>query len=119
MSDSLMLSVEHLRKTFKSGNHTITVLDDISFSVESGSACAIVGPSGSGKTTLIAICAGLERPSSGSVFVFDNWGTNATDTSVTPVTKVVGGTALDIRTDGECTTLVVVRQDGTTQEVDP
>ena len=37
------------------------------FAVEAGSACAIVGPSGSGKTTLIAICAGLERPSEGSV----------------------------------------------------
>jgi len=69
MSNSLMLSVEHLRKTFKSGSQTITVLDDISFSVEAGSACAIVGPSGSGKTTLIAICAGLERPSDGSIIL--------------------------------------------------
>ena len=66
MTDTI-LSVEHLTKLFKSGNQNLTVLHDVSFSVEPGSACAIVGPSGSGKTTLIAICAGLERPSEGSV----------------------------------------------------
>ena len=63
MSDSAILSVKHLRKTFKSAEQTLTVLNDVSFAIEEGSACAIVGPSGSGKTTLIALCAGLERPS--------------------------------------------------------
>jgi putative ABC transport system ATP-binding protein len=66
MTNSI-LSVEHLSKVFKSGEHTVNVLSDVSFVVEAGSTCAIVGPSGSGKTTLIAICAGLERPSGGSV----------------------------------------------------
>lgn len=68
MTSSIILSVEHLSKTFKSGDQTLTVLKDVSFAIEEGSACAIVGPSGSGKTTLIAICAGLERPTGGSVF---------------------------------------------------
>ncbi|SRR5713226_555149 len=67
MTNSIILSVEHLSKIFKSGDQTLTVLKDVSFAIEEGSACAIVGPSGSGKTTLIAICAGLERPSDGSV----------------------------------------------------
>jgi putative ABC transport system ATP-binding protein len=62
-----ILKVEHLSKVFKSGDHDVNVLTDISFAIEAGSTCAIVGPSGSGKTTLIAICAGLERPSEGSV----------------------------------------------------
>lgn len=62
-----ILSVKHLSKFFKSGEHVVTVLSDVSFAIEEGSTCAIVGPSGSGKTTLIAICAGLERPSEGSV----------------------------------------------------
>ena len=66
MSNSI-LSVEHLSKVFKSGEHIVSVLSDVSFAIEEGSTCAIVGPSGSGKTTLIAICAGLERPSEGSV----------------------------------------------------
>jgi putative ABC transport system ATP-binding protein len=69
MSDSAILSVEHLRKTFKSAGQTLTVLNDVSFAIQEGSACAIVGPSGSGKTTLIALCAGLERPSAGSVLL--------------------------------------------------
>ena len=67
MSDTI-LSVEHLGKRFKSGQQTVDVLTDISFSIERESTCAIIGPSGSGKTTLIAICAGLERPSEGDVF---------------------------------------------------
>jgi putative ABC transport system ATP-binding protein len=58
-----------LSKVFKSGDQTLAVLKDVSFAVAAGSACAIVGPSGSGKTTLIAISAGLERPTSGSVFL--------------------------------------------------
>ena len=67
MTNNTILSVEHLRKFFKSGEQTLAVLSDVSFAIEAGSACAIIGPSGSGKTTLIAICAGLERPSEGSV----------------------------------------------------
>lgn len=69
MNRPAILSVEHLGKTFKSGDQTLTVLNDVSFAIEEGSACAIVGPSGSGKTTLIAVCAGLERPSEGSVLL--------------------------------------------------
>ena len=67
MSQSIILSVDQLSKTFKSGEQNLTVLHDVSFAIEEGSACAIIGPSGSGKTTLIALCAGLERPSRGSV----------------------------------------------------
>jgi putative ABC transport system ATP-binding protein len=67
MSGNIILNVEHLSKEFKSGEDTVHVLNDISFAIEEASTCAIVGPSGSGKTTLIAICAGLERPTEGSV----------------------------------------------------
>lgn len=62
-----MLSVDHLTKIYKSGSHSLTVLDDITFSVRSGEACALVGPSGSGKTTLLGLCAGLDRPTRGNV----------------------------------------------------
>jgi putative ABC transport system ATP-binding protein len=67
MTNGCILSVEHLSKFFKSGEQTLSVLNDISFAIEEGGSCAVVGPSGSGKTTLIAICAGLERPSEGTV----------------------------------------------------
>ena len=67
MSETSVLRVEHLTKTYRSGDRTLTVLRDVSLSVHEGSRCAIVGPSGSGKTTLLGLCAGLDRPTSGSV----------------------------------------------------
>jgi putative ABC transport system ATP-binding protein len=62
-----ILNVQNLGKTYQSAGRTLTVLDNISFSVEAGSTMAIVGPSGSGKTTLLGLAAGLDRSSTGSV----------------------------------------------------
>lgn len=62
-----ILSVQNVSKTYRSGDRTLTVLDNINFSVDAGSTVAIVGPSGSGKTTLLGLCAGLDRASKGSV----------------------------------------------------
>jgi putative ABC transport system ATP-binding protein len=67
MSDSTILSVEDLAKTYGNGALQHAALQGVTFSLRAGSTCAIVGPSGSGKTTLIGLCAGLERPSSGTV----------------------------------------------------
>jgi putative ABC transport system ATP-binding protein len=67
LDQSPVLRVERVTKEYRSGDRTITVVKDISFSLEAGSSCAIVGPSGSGKTTLLGLCAGLDRPTSGSV----------------------------------------------------
>lgn len=62
-----ILNIQGLSKTYQSAGHTLTVLDNISFSVEAGSTLSIVGPSGSGKTTLLGLCAGLDRSSAGLV----------------------------------------------------
>src|SRR3978361_532147 len=62
-----ILHIAGLGKTYQSAGHTLTVLDDINFSVTTGSTNAIVGPSGSGKTTLLGLCAGLDRATSGIV----------------------------------------------------
>ncbi|GAB3201234.1 putative ABC transport system ATP-binding protein [Pontibacter aydingkolensis] len=64
---SVILEIKDLEKTYYSGNHPLTVLQGINFSLQAGDTCAIVGPSGSGKTTLLGLCAGLDRASSGSV----------------------------------------------------
>ena len=66
MSNEVLI-VSGLTKTYRSGSRDLTVLNNISFSVASGSTCAIVGPSGSGKTTLLGLCAGLDRATSGTV----------------------------------------------------
>lgn len=62
-----ILKVTHLEKSYSSGSKKLNVLQDISFDVEEGKTFAIVGPSGSGKTTLLGLCAGLDRPDSGSI----------------------------------------------------
>jgi len=67
MRDRSILHVQGLTKSYSSGNGTLTVLRDISFSLAAGSTCAVVGPSGSGKTTLLGLCAGLDQPSAGTV----------------------------------------------------
>lgn len=64
---SKILNVEHLGKTYVSGSKSLTVLDDISFSINTGDTFAIIGPSGSGKTTLLGLCAGLDHSDTGSV----------------------------------------------------
>jgi len=62
-----ILKIENLSKTYKSAGNTLTVLNNINFSVEEGSTFSIVGPSGSGKTTLLGLCAGLDRSTSGLI----------------------------------------------------
>ena len=64
-----ILKVENLVKTYKNGNTTINAVDNISFSVEKGDFVAIVGASGSGKSTLLHLLGGVDRPTSGKVFI--------------------------------------------------
>ena len=64
-----MLRCEHLTQTYLSGGRSLTVLKDITFTLEDGSFLAIVGPSGSGKTTLLGLLAGLDLPASGQVWL--------------------------------------------------
>lgn len=62
-----ILSLQHVSKTYQSGSRKLTVLDQVTFSIEAGETISIVGPSGSGKTTLLGLCAGLDSSSTGSV----------------------------------------------------
>ena len=64
-----ILDVQRLTKTYKTGAGALTVLKEISLTLPQGSTCSILGPSGSGKTTLLGLCAGLDRPTSGSVLL--------------------------------------------------
>ena len=67
--DPPVLQVDRLTKRYRSGERLLTVVDDITFSLGPGETCSVLGPSGSGKTTLLGLCAGLDRPTSGSVLL--------------------------------------------------
>lgn len=66
-----ILQAIDISKTFKSGDRNLTVLSDINFVINEGESVAIVGPSGSGKTTLLGLCAGLDSPTTGQMYIYD------------------------------------------------
>ncbi len=66
-----ILRVENLVKEYGEGETKVRALDSISFSVERGEFLAIIGPSGSGKSTLLHILGGVDRPTSGKVYMGD------------------------------------------------
>ncbi|HEY4746785.1 MAG TPA: ABC transporter ATP-binding protein [Steroidobacteraceae bacterium] len=65
----IMLEARQLTKEYQSGDHRLAVLRDVNFTIPNGAFVAVVGPSGSGKTTLLGLLAGLDVPSSGTVWL--------------------------------------------------
>jgi putative ABC transport system ATP-binding protein len=64
-----LLKVEHLSKVYGKGENEVRALDDVSFLIQQGEFVAIIGPSGSGKSTLLHILGGVDRPTSGHVYL--------------------------------------------------
>ena len=64
-----ILRCENLVKTYGEGNTQVKALDHVSFSVEQGEFVSIIGPSGSGKSTLLHILGGVDKPTSGKVYI--------------------------------------------------
>lgn len=70
MSDYDLIVLQHIAKTYRRGDETISIFTDLNLSIPSGDFVAMMGPSGSGKTTLLNLLGGLDRPTSGSI-IFD------------------------------------------------
>lgn len=65
------MRIENLCKTYGKGENEVKALDGVSFTVPKGQMLAVIGPSGSGKSTLLHILGGVDRPTSGKVFLDD------------------------------------------------
>lgn len=79
----LAARVQHLTKSYGSGESAVTALDDISVGIRRGQFTAIMGPSGSGKSTLMHIMAGLDAPSEGRAWIGDTEITGLGDLDLT------------------------------------
>ena len=64
-----ILKVENLTKIYGNDNNKVVALDNVSFSIEEGEFIAIVGASGSGKSTLLHLLGGVDKPTSGTVYI--------------------------------------------------
>ncbi|RMH15906.1 MAG: ABC transporter ATP-binding protein [Acidobacteria bacterium] len=69
MAPNPVIELRHLSRQLPSGDRLLRILDDVSFAIPAGQMVAILGPSGSGKSTLLALIAGLDRPSSGEIYL--------------------------------------------------
>lgn len=67
-----ILRVENLVKTYGQGDNVVNAVDNISLSVNKGEFVAIVGASGSGKSTLLHLLGGVDRPTSGKIYIDGN-----------------------------------------------
>jgi putative ABC transport system ATP-binding protein len=80
-----ILEARHITKTYHLDHRTITVLEDVSLTVEQGEFIVIKGSSGSGKTTLLTLLSGLDHPTAGQLFIDGREITHATEEELAPL----------------------------------
>lgn len=69
MSDSVLLEIKNVNRTYKDEESTVNALSDINLSIQKGEFVSIIGSSGCGKTTLLRLIAGLDKPQSGEILL--------------------------------------------------
>jgi putative ABC transport system ATP-binding protein len=83
LADSHAARAENVSKSYGTGDAAVFALDDVSVGLAAGQFTAIMGPSGSGKSTLLHVLAGLDRPTSGKIYVGDTEITDLKDKALT------------------------------------
>ena len=69
MPDDILLRLENVSRDYVQGDETVHALREVSLTAARGEFIAVAGPSGSGKTTLLNVCAGLDHPTEGTVWL--------------------------------------------------
>jgi putative ABC transport system ATP-binding protein len=86
-----VVEAKQVTKTYTIGDHEIRVLDNVSLSVQEGEFLVVEGSSGSGKTTLLSMLSGLDKPTSGRVFLKDQDITDTSEDDLAPLrNKFIG-----------------------------
>jgi putative ABC transport system ATP-binding protein len=83
LSTRVAARAQNVVKTYGAGDAAVSALDDVSVSLSAGQFTAIMGPSGSGKSTLLHVLAGLDRPTSGEIYLGDTEITSLNDKALT------------------------------------
>lgn len=83
MNESILMKTENLSKQYKMGEVTVDALQDVSFEIYEGEFVVILGPSGSGKSTLLNIIGGMDKPTTGKVYLQGEDITNYSDKDLT------------------------------------
>lgn len=80
-----ILEAQEITKTYTIGERTLTVLNDVSLTVEAGEFVALIGASGSGKSTLLSLLSGLDSPTHGRVHILGRDITNLSEDDLAPL----------------------------------
>lgn len=83
MDKSVLMKVENLSKEYQMGEVTVRALQEVSFEINEGEFVVILGPSGSGKSTLLNILGGMDKPTTGEVFLQEQSITGYNDKELT------------------------------------
>jgi putative ABC transport system ATP-binding protein len=86
-TNQAVVRVERLTRTYATGGQPVTALDAVDAVFERGTFTAVMGPSGSGKSTLLQAAAGLDRPTSGQVFIGDTELSRLSETKLTKLRR--------------------------------